>query len=69
MAQPADRNLLFGILALQMELIDRDQLVDGMHRWVTDKNRDLGDVLVAAGAARYELDSTQLSRRGLLRPL
>ena len=27
----ADRNLLFGILALQMDFITRDQLVEAMH--------------------------------------
>jgi hypothetical protein len=33
----ADRNLLFGILALQMDLIGRDALVAAMHAWVLDK--------------------------------
>jgi hypothetical protein len=30
----ADRNLLFGILALQMDFASRDQLVAAMHAWV-----------------------------------
>jgi serine/threonine-protein kinase len=51
MPQPAaDRNLLFGILALQMDFIDRDQLVAAMHAWVLDKTKALGDILVAQGA-------------------
>ena len=33
----ADRNLLFGILALQMDFITRDELVTAMHAWVLDK--------------------------------
>ena len=41
-----DRNLLFGILALQMDFISRDQMVAGMHAWVLDKAKPLGEVLV-----------------------
>jgi hypothetical protein len=32
----ADRNLLFGVLALQMDFIDRDALVKAMNAWVLD---------------------------------
>jgi RNA polymerase sigma factor (sigma-70 family) len=46
----SDRNLLFGILALQMEFITRDALVAAMHAWVLDKQKTLGDILVAQGA-------------------
>src|SRR5262249_7396498 len=42
----ADRNLLLGILALQMDFIDRDSLVAGMNAWVLDKSKSLGDILV-----------------------
>src|SRR6516162_755106 len=45
----ADRNLLFGILALQMDFISRDGLVEAMHAWVLDKARPLGQVLLAQG--------------------
>ena len=38
----ADRNLLFGILALQMDFIRRDALVKAMHAWVLDKAKPLG---------------------------
>ena len=35
MAQSAaDRNLLFGILALQMDFITRDALIAAMNAWV-----------------------------------
>lgn len=42
----ADRNLLFGILALQMDFITRDQLVAALHAWVLAKHRPLGEILV-----------------------
>jgi hypothetical protein len=46
MAQPAaDRNLLFGILALQMDFITRDDLIAAMHAWVLDKAKPLGHIL------------------------
>jgi tetratricopeptide (TPR) repeat protein len=41
----ADANLLFGILALQMDFITRDQLVAAMHAWVLQKSRPLGQLL------------------------
>jgi tetratricopeptide (TPR) repeat protein/tRNA A-37 threonylcarbamoyl transferase component Bud32 len=45
-AQPAaDRNLLFGILALQMDFIGRDALIAAMQAWVFDKARPLGQIL------------------------
>ena len=34
MSDSADRNLLFGILALHMDFIDREHLVAAMHTWV-----------------------------------
>ena len=43
----ADRNLLFGILALQMDFIGRDALVRAMNAWVLDKHKPLGEILVA----------------------
>src|SRR5580704_5661911 len=58
----ADRNLLFGILALQMDFINRDQLVAAMHAWVLAKAKPLAQVLQEQGAL------TQ-SRRALLEPL
>src|SRR5206468_690718 len=51
----SDRNLLFGILALQMDFITRDGLVAGMNAWVLEKHRPLGEILVERGAleSRY----------------
>src|ERR671912_636362 len=46
----ADRNLLFGILAVQMDFIGRDALVEAMHAWVLDKHKPLGRVLRERGA-------------------
>jgi WD40 repeat protein/tRNA A-37 threonylcarbamoyl transferase component Bud32 len=42
----ADRNLLFGILALQMDFISRDSLIAAMNAWVLDKAKPLGQILV-----------------------
>ncbi len=46
----ADRNLLFGILALQMDFIRRDALIAAMHAWVLDKAKPLGQILLEQGA-------------------
>lgn len=50
----ADRNLLFGILALQMDFITRDQLVAAMNAWVLDKIKPLGVILVQQGAMQTD---------------
>lgn len=50
MSASADRNLLFGILALQNGLITREHLVAAIHAWTADKSRPMGELLVAAGA-------------------
>ena len=42
----SDRNLLFGILALQMDFITRDGLIDSMQAWTLAKTQSLGEVLV-----------------------
>ena len=46
----ADRNLLFGILALQIDFVGRDPLVAAMNAWVLAKHRPLGDILRERGA-------------------
>src|SRR5262249_27623790 len=48
----ADRNLLFGLLALQNDLIDQGQLVAAFQAWTRDKARALADHLVG----RCDLD-------------
>src|SRR5206468_3563163 len=45
----ADRNLLFGVLALQDRSVARDDLIAGMIDWAEDRSRPLGQVLVARG--------------------
>jgi eukaryotic-like serine/threonine-protein kinase len=43
----ADCNFLFSIVALQRNVIDRDELVDGMLEWADHPTRTLGEVLTA----------------------
>ncbi len=45
----ADRNLLFGVLALQMDFISREALIRAMNAWVLDKTKPLGQILVEQG--------------------
>src|SRR5262245_7446481 len=55
MSQPhADRNLLFGILALQMDFISRDALLSAMNAWVLDKGKPLGQILQQQGGLLVE---------------
>jgi serine/threonine-protein kinase len=58
----ADRNLLFGVLALQVNFIGRDSLVAAMQAWVADKDKPLGQILQEQGA----LDEAE---RAVLEPL
>ena len=51
----ADRNLLFGLLALQNGLINQGQLVAAFQAWTLDKARALADHLVSRG----DLDADQ----------
>ena len=55
----ADGNLLFGLLALQIGLVDQSKLVAASQAWTLDKARSLADHLVGHG----DLDS---ERRALL---
>jgi serine/threonine-protein kinase len=45
----SDRNLLLGIIALQMDFIDREGLIAAMHAWTLEKERPLGEILVERG--------------------
>ena len=58
----ADRHLLFGLLALQVGLIDQAQLVAAFHAWARDKTQPLDYHLTALGY----LDGDQ---RGLVEAL
>jgi serine/threonine-protein kinase len=48
-AVDADRNLLFGVLALQGELIDAQQLAEACTAWSLRKDRSLADHLLERG--------------------
>src|SRR5262245_55424937 len=67
--QSADRNLLFGIVALQLDFINRDQLVAGMNAWVLEKHKPLGQILSQQGAlSEGDTEAIEsLVRRHLLR--
>jgi serine/threonine-protein kinase len=55
MSQAAsDRNLLFGILAVQMDFVSRDALLAAMSAWVLDKAKPLGQILRGQGALSEE---------------
>ena len=51
----ADRNLLYGILALQMDFVSRDALIRAMHAWVLEKTKPLGAILREHGALTEEV--------------
>ena len=44
-----DRNLLFGVFAVQLGKISPSQLVDVAASWATDPSRDLGERLIEIG--------------------
>ena len=48
----ADRNLIFGLLALQMDFITREQLLDAMHAWMLHKDTPLGQLLRERGVLK-----------------
>jgi formylglycine-generating enzyme required for sulfatase activity/tRNA A-37 threonylcarbamoyl transferase component Bud32 len=60
--EDADRNLLFGVLALQMDFITREALIAAVSAWVLDKGQSLDSILVEQGAL-------SVSRRAMLEPL
>lgn len=45
----ADRNLLFGIFALQNDFVTRDQLVEAMNAWVLEKSSTLEQIFKRRG--------------------
>src|SRR5690349_13273672 len=46
----ADRNLLVGILAVQMDFITREALIAAMHAWVLNKSTSMSQILQDQGA-------------------
>ncbi len=45
----ADRNLLYGLLALQMDFITQDDLIKAMQAWVLEKEKPIGQILQETG--------------------
>lgn len=45
----ADRNLLFVLLGLQMDFVNREQVVAAMQPWMLDRTRSLGEILMQQG--------------------
>ena len=45
----SDSNLLLGVLALQMDLINRDDLIRALHTWVLEKAKPLAQILEESG--------------------
>jgi WD40 repeat protein/serine/threonine protein kinase len=54
----ADPNLVFGILALQLELVSVRDLVAAMNSWMLDKEKPLGQILVDQGSLEDEVRTT-----------
>src|SRR5258708_13987348 len=50
----ADRNLLFGIIALQNNFVTREQFVAAFDAWVQDKSRSLAEILESQHALAAE---------------
>jgi tetratricopeptide (TPR) repeat protein len=50
----ADRNLLFGILAVQLDFVSKDALIAAMNAWLLDKGKPLGDILRDLGGLSAE---------------
>lgn len=46
MPSPADRNLLFGVLAWQNSLVTEHEILEAFKVWTSEKSRSLGDILV-----------------------
>jgi serine/threonine-protein kinase len=65
----ADRNLLFGVLALQTDLIDSSQFADACAAWAARKSAGLADILIERGwiTAADKADVEKLMERKLKR--
>jgi tetratricopeptide (TPR) repeat protein/tRNA A-37 threonylcarbamoyl transferase component Bud32 len=44
-----DRNLIFGLLALQMDFLTSEQLLDALHAWMRRKTTPIGEILRERG--------------------
>jgi serine/threonine-protein kinase len=54
---PVDRDLLFGMVAVQMRLVDRAALMDTMREWVNDTTQNLSQLLRARNRLTEEESS------------
>ena len=50
----SDRNVMFGVLALQMEFITQSGLIAALQAWTLQKSRPLGELLVELGQMSAE---------------
>jgi len=57
-AAAADKNLLFGVLAVQLDFVSRDQLIAATGLWVLEKQRPLSEIFVEQGM--ISADESQL---------
>jgi serine/threonine protein kinase/tetratricopeptide (TPR) repeat protein len=67
----ADRNLLYGVLAVQLGFVARERLIEATRRWVINKDQPLSEVFIRQGvisrAESQVIDSVvekQLQRSG-----
>jgi hypothetical protein len=68
MSSGTDRNLLFGILPLQMDFVSRDQLIAAIYAWVLEKSAPLGKILrleQVLGADELEFLDTLVAKDGV----
>ena len=54
MADDANRHLMFGLIAMQVGLIDQAELLVAFQAWSRDKARSLADHLAASGGVEPE---------------
>src|SRR5262249_17822895 len=52
--QSTDRNLLFGLLALQMDFVGRDALIAALQQWAVEKDKPIGQILCDLGMLSKE---------------
>lgn len=56
-----DNNLIFGLLALQLDFVTREQLLESMHAWMLAKHQSLGQIFCTRGVLS-ESDCDDLNR-------
>jgi hypothetical protein len=53
-----DRNLLFAVLALQADLLNRERFVQACTLWAAHKDRSIADLLIEQGWRRRTIAPT-----------